>query len=308
MTDSRSRSTTQDSEDVALYNGSKTLEEVVARLNDLENNGTGRRSSGKGLISVDQFPFLRNLFHAANANTIVVDEGDANLENNPIADIFLWRFPLVSTIWFVVLQLIFFLHIFCDYSLLTIMSLVALWQLLVDFLLVTVVPFAQKIGLFSEDIQIKDTLRKTTLFNTQVLKIVGAAAYEISDMAIGMWRMTVLEANMARVLVVFRFVLVVLIRSFSVPMTLWLILMAFFTVPVSYSRNRLFADVVVDGASDAASRKSFSIISFTRNLESAAFQSYRANYDEKKKADAFFWKIMFHLATNLNWLTEKLLG
>src|SRR5947207_3229107 len=80
------RSGTADSEELALSNGRKTLEEVAARLNDLE--GEREAMEGKrGLISVSRFPFLSNLFNYRSAE-IVVDEEDANQEDNPIADIF----------------------------------------------------------------------------------------------------------------------------------------------------------------------------------------------------------------------------
>ena len=96
------RESTADSEEAALSNGRRTLEEVAARLNDLDGAERGRAGLGKrGLISVDRFPFLTNLFNYRISNFgIVVDEEDANQEDNPIADVFLWRFPLVSMIWF----------------------------------------------------------------------------------------------------------------------------------------------------------------------------------------------------------------
>jgi hypothetical protein len=316
-----SRTGSLDSEEAALINGRKTLAEVAARLNDLDGDGDEKRvvEGGRGLISVDRFPFLSSLFNFRSINHgIVVDEEDASQEDNPFADIFLWRFPLVSVVWFAILQVMFFLCVFCDYSLLTIGSFLLLWQLLVDFLMAKLVPHAQKLGLFSDDIDIKDVLRKNTFFNSRLNKRAASTTHELADMAIGIWRVTVFEANMSRVLVVTRFVIFVFFRSFSVATTLWLFLMILFTIPVSYSKNQVFAEAVADGAHVAASRRFTRVKKYSRDIVDtvaarAIFEAENINVGPEssrplRMAVAAGWSVLFEVIVRVDWFLDKLFG
>jgi hypothetical protein len=314
-----SRTGTQDSEEAALSNGRKTLEEVAAKLNDLEGAEKGKLGGGKGLVSMNRLPFISNLFnYRASHNGIVVDEEDANQEDNPIADIFIWRFPLVSVIWFCALQVIFFLVHFCDFSFLFLAAFLGLWQLVVDLTLVQVVPKLQAGGMLAEDIDIKEVLRRNTLFNPRLIKRLASLGHELSDIMIGMWRMTVMEANMSRVLIVGRFVFVVFFRSFSVPTTFYVILMILFTIPVSYAKNRVFADAVADGAHITANRNFASLKRYSRTLVEIAANHARDNYERSKKGTnasqnisyvkSGFWAFTLAAAQNLDWFVDRLFG
>jgi hypothetical protein len=315
-----SRASSLDSEEVALNNGRKALEEVAARLNDLEGREKSRTGLGKrGLGTSSGFTFMANLFNQrAQNNGIVVDEEDANQEDNPIADIFLWRFPVISAIWFSILQVLFFLFHFCDYSLLTVVSFVFLWQLVVDLALVKVVVLLQAKGIISEDLDIKDVIRKHTLFNPRSIKRVAATSFELSDLLIGLWRVTVYEANMSRVLIVGRFMFIVFFRSVSVPTTLWIFHMILFTIPIGYATNRIFADAVADGAHAVANEKLGRFKVLSRRLVDSTADRARHHYEISRQTKgpnrpldsvkAGFWAILLGLAQNFDWLINKILG
>lgn len=319
---SNSRAPTPDSEEAAaVLNGKKTLEEVAARLNDLDGDPKTKRiqRSKRGVTPTERPSFLSNLFNYRAYNSgIVVDEEDANQEDNPIADIFVWRFPLVTACWFSILQVLFFLVHFCDYTLLAIASFLGLWQLVVDLILVKVVPVLQKKGFVNEDLDIKYVVRKTILFNPQLIKQVGSAAYELADLMIGMWRLTVLEANLSRILIVGRFVFVVFFRSFSVATTTWILFMILFTIPVSYSNNRVLADAVADGAHVAASRNFEIVRRFSNGLVDAAARRFQDSLEEAGKAPeatkqslmlrASLWGIALTSAQNIDLFLTKLIG
>jgi len=301
-----SRINSTDSEEAALTNGRKTLEEVAARLNDLDGERDATLEGKRGLISVSRIPFLANLFNYRSAE-IVVDEEDRNQEDNPIADIFLWRFPLVSIIWFVILQVVFFLCMFCNYTLLSVGAFLFLWQLVMDLVLVRIGPSLKKAGIIGDDVDMSETVKKNVFFNAQLIKRVGSATYEVADLLIGMWRVTVLEANIGRVLVVSRFVVVVFLRSFSFPMTFWVLLMILFTVPVSYSKNRVIADVMADGAHVAASTRFKRFRQFNRQLLDMVEDRARKE-SEMKSPTAPLWKFVLAGANNLYWAIEKVIG
>jgi len=318
--DTSSRPNSTDSEEVAAANGKRMMEEFAAKLNDVDAGviKTGVRS-GKGLISVDRFPFLSNLFNPQTSNNgIVVDEEDASQEDNPIADIFLWRFPLISAIWFIIVQLMFFLVVFCDFSLLTMAAFLALWQLVIDFSMAQFVPKAQQMGWIAGSFDIKEVIRKNTLFNINLNKRVASVTHEISDMAIGMWKVTVFEANLSSILVAGRFVVVVFLRSFSVATTIWLFVLVLFTIPISYSKNRIFADVVADGAHNAAAKRAKTFRGYFRQLVkiTAAKVELESKNVQKATPDtkvlrimiASSWSILLLIATRLDWVVEKIAG
>lgn len=318
MSASVSRSSSLDSEELAIINGRQTLEEVVARLHDADSQEEKDLSSGTGLVSMNRFPFLSDLFSFGGAyGSIVVDEEDSAQEDNPIADIFLWRFPAVSIVWFSILQLIFFLHIFCHYSFLTIISVLALWQMLVDFVLVKTVPLLQTSAIVPKSFNISDVLRKHTLFSKRLVSRVAGIAHELADISIGMWKMTVFDANVARIVVVFRFVVVVLIRSFSVTTTTWLVLMGFFTIPYHYSKNKIFAAVVADTAGVNIKRKRDRFREFTRFLVQQALDRYQNESTMEgpdmrpkhgHKAGFYLWKSLHFVLERFNWIVEKAVG
>jgi hypothetical protein len=193
-------STASEDLDAAIASGRLTLEEVVNQLNDVDGASRRVRSTGEnGVLITARLPFLSSLFPSNRGlryRGVIVDEEDFDQDNNPISDIFLWRFPLVSLIWFLTLQLVYFLHVFANYSLFTIVWVLALWQLILDFGLSRILPVLQRRGLVPKELDIQDSIRKYTFFNPELVKRVGSVTYEIADFAIGMWQFTVLEASL----------------------------------------------------------------------------------------------------------------
>lgn len=238
--------------DDAAYNGRMALDEVVAKLNDLDSNDgvpPRSRSGSKNGLVVNRLPFLSALFatnRSQYSDSILTDEEDRNQEDNPMLDIFLWRFPFVSAVWFVVSQVFCFL-LFSGFSLVTLLAVLGLWQILTNFIASRLIPFGQKRGLINPELKIHNELRKHLFFNPTLVARAAGVIYEILDVVFGMWKITVMDANLGSVLVAFRILFVVFIRAFSVHTTLWLVVLAFFTIPVSYQGQKAVADLFADG-------------------------------------------------------------
>ena len=142
-----------------------------------------------------------------------------------------------------------------------------MWQLLFDFTLHKVVPIMQNKGLIKPEINIRAEIRRHTFFNSSLNRRVAGVVYEIADLTIGMWKITVMEANLGRIFVAIRFLFFVFLRSMSVTTTMYLVIMAFFTIPISYRGHRGFVDVVSDGLEFKKSNLRASLMNSLLNIE-----------------------------------------
>lgn len=254
--------------DEASFNGRMALEEVVQKLNDLDHNDPLRRPSSSSVSSSSsssssmgksglgtRLPFLSALF-ATNrgSNSILTDEEDRNQEDNPWLDIFLWRFPLVSSTWFIVSQLLFFC-LSNGLSMVTVWAVFGLWQVFMDTLICVLVPKMQRHGLVNAEVDVQQVLRRNLFFSESSVKRGAGVFYELADLAVGLWRVTISDANLVVVLLDLRLGLL-LLMCFCMSMTtlLRVIILALFTIPISYQAQKPVADLVADGIQQQRAR------------------------------------------------------
>lgn len=311
-----SRSDSRASEEMALENGRLAMDGIAFAASQLtteesqslfggeDDHHVVSRPSRTRYTLADSFPLLLNLF-TYTGNEIVVDEEDASREDSPISDIFLWRFPSASVVWFCTLQVTMFLLLFCDYSLLTIVMSIGLWQLFVDVGFIKIVPWLQARKVVPADFDVKDWVRKNTFFNQALVKNVGGFIHEVADMTIGMWRVLVLEANVPQLLVAMRFMFLFFFRSFSFPITLWLLAMVFFTIPVSYGKNRVFADALAAGAHFFALNKMAALQHRLRRWSATAYNNAKATNNLALK---LIWQGVKTILDRFIIFNERLLG
>ncbi|KAH9252089.1 hypothetical protein BASA81_010071 [Batrachochytrium salamandrivorans] len=255
--------------DEASFNGRMALEEVVQKLNDLDHNDPLRRASSSSISTSSssssmgksglgtRLPFLSALFatnRSSYSNSILTDEEDRNQEDNPWLDIFLWRFPLVSTTWFIVSQLLFFC-LSNGLSMVTMWAVFALWQVLMDTMICVLVPKMQRQGLVNAEVDIHQVLRRNLFFSESSVKRGAGVFYELADLVVGLWRVTISDANLVVVLLDLRLgVLLLMCFCMSITTTLRVIILALFTIPISYQAQKPVADLVADGIQQQRAR------------------------------------------------------
>jgi hypothetical protein len=140
------------------------------------------------------------------------------------------------------LQVVFYLLAFCDFSLFTIGAIMAVWQLVVDFIVFKTAPSLKQLGFLPYDFDAKALIRSHTFFSTRLIKQFGAAVRESLEVIFSNWVHICVDGTWPQVLVAVRVIFMVFIRSFSVAVTAWIILNCLFTLPFSYSSRNLFAD------------------------------------------------------------------
>lgn len=177
-----------------------------------------------------------------SADNIVADETEASATDNALVTVFLWDDPYVSLCWFLTLQVVFYLLVFAQYSLLTISTFMAAWQLIVDFAIIKISPSLKQLGFLRYDFDAPRLVRAHTFFSVRLIRQVGAAVYETADLLTQNWYDIVCYGGWPNVLLAVRILITVFIRSYSMAITMWIVLLIFFTVPLSYSSRNLFAD------------------------------------------------------------------
>jgi hypothetical protein len=253
-----------DDEQLAEENGKLTMLEVqqdaavadrFAKLKDeldiQVEEGSFSLSDRAPFLSGERFPFFQLLFREGSSGSfsgdILADENEVAKDDNPIVQIFLWKDPIVSGAWLTAINLGFFTMMFADMSLLTIGCLLAMWQLIVDFCILRFGPILQRSGILSRKLDFANMVRKNRFFSPKLIKQYADAGHEVADMAFGFWNVVVIEGQWADVQFAVKFLFFVFLRSFSMAVTCYLLLVALFTLPISLNSNRVLTEALMEG-------------------------------------------------------------
>jgi hypothetical protein len=217
---------------------------VLAQEGSDADLSPSRIQGRKRFLSATRYPFLSLLFAGSSRRSdyLVADETEASEADNPMVAVFLWDDPVLSLTWLLTLQVVFYLLAFADYSVITIASIMGLWQLLVDFAIVRMAPSLKQLGFLPYNFDPHKVVKTNKFFSVRLIKQVGGAVNELCEMVNHTWVEVVAYGNWPQVLIAVRFVFAVFIRSFSLPITMWLLFMIMFTMPISYTSRNLFAD------------------------------------------------------------------
>ena len=241
----RSSATRANSRRLSPANKSTSAADEGAGPNQSQSSGSasGTRSSMEGdplVVTV-----ARKLSVAVPAPLKVSrDVDDVEIPGIPAVfsnDLVLWREPVLSFLWFLIINAMFCLSFFFDFSFMTILAGGLLIRLVTTFSVARIITLFKAVGVLSKDFQTEQFIATNHIVSADTITYFSNAIIGTISPVVTKWTELVIRGSMTNVLITLR-TLTYLYTPVPIMVLSWIAFVLIFTIPATYARHKDFID------------------------------------------------------------------